>query len=139
MNTVELKTSGAYWRRIAILWALFGFIGLAITATAKLSALGIFGISIMLAPAFLLIRRRMTWAARFDGTGVTLRSGKQLAWADFEKVVDVHTVKGGHNHYQLVFRGGRARVFDRMLANAGEVVGILSGLARGENLLIRGR
>jgi hypothetical protein len=103
---------------------------------ARAPALGILGLVVMISPAWLLYRRRVLWVARIDGDGVTLRSGKRLAWADFEKVVDVQAVRGGarwHNHYELVFRSGRARVFDRMLSNADEVVAAVTALARGTN------
>ena len=140
MNAVELKTGKGYWRRIGLLWAMFGFFGFVISAMARTPAPGILGLLLMIAPAWLLVRRRMTWAARLDAEGVILRSGKRLAWADFEKVIDVHVVRGGarrHNHYELVFRGGRARVFDFMLANGAEVVGVIKTLERGENPFTR--
>jgi hypothetical protein len=136
MTAIDLKTSGAYWRRIGLLWAMFGFFGLVMTAMARSPALGIFGIVVVVAPAWLLWRRRVTWAARLDADGVLLRNGKRLPWADFEKVVDVHAVRGGarwHSHYDLVFRSGRASVFDRVLANADEAVRALKALERGEN------
>ena len=136
MNAIEAKTGPGYWRRIGVVWGMFGLMGLAITAAARMPAMGIFGLLMMAAPAFLLYRRRVTWAARFDGEGVTLMNGKRLPWSELEKVVDVHVVRGGakwHNHYELVFRSGQARVFDRMLANADEVLGLLKALERGEN------
>ena len=135
MNAVEARTSKAYWRRIGALWAMFGVFGLVITAMASQPVVGIFGLLLMAAPAWLLLRRRATWVRRMDGSGVTLRSGKQLGWADFEKVIDVHAIRGGskwHNHYQLVFRNGSARVFDRMLENADEVLGVVKALERGQ-------
>jgi hypothetical protein len=136
MNAIEAKTGRQYWRRIAILWAMFGLFGFVITAMAKAPALGIFGLVLMVAPAYLLWSRRRWWVARMDGDGVLMRSGKRFAWVDLEKVVDVTAVRGGakwHNHYELVFRGGRARVFDRMLANSDEVVAVVQALQRGEN------
>jgi hypothetical protein len=136
MVPIDLKTAPAYWRRIALLWGMFGFFGLVIAAMAASPALGIFGLLLMLAPAWLLLRRRLTWAARMDGDGVTLRNGKRLAWSELEKVVDIQATRGGarwHNHYELIFRSGRACVFDRMLANANEVVAAVTVLARGEN------
>jgi hypothetical protein len=138
MNVIEAKTGKAYWRRIGLLWAMFGFFGLVMTATAKQPALGIFGLVMMVAPAWLLYRRRVCWLARMDSNGVTLLSGKRLPWSDFEKVVDVHAIRGGaqwHNHYELVFRSGRARVFDRMLANADQVVAVVKALEGGEDPL----
>jgi hypothetical protein len=136
MPSIELKTAPAYWRRIGLLWGMFGFFGLVISAMAANPVLGFFGLLLMIAPAWLLIQRRATWIARMDGDGVTLRSGKRLPWSDFEKVVDVQAVRGGarwHNHYELIFRSGRARVFDRMLANADEAVPAVTALMRGEN------
>src|SRR5205814_2140528 len=111
MKAIEAKTGQAYWRRIGLLWAMFGFFGLVMTATAKQPALGIFGLVTMVAPAWLLYRRRVCWLAGLDVDGATLLSGQRLPWSDFEKVVDVHAVRGGarwHNHYELVFRSGRA-------------------------------
>jgi hypothetical protein len=136
MNAIELKTGKQYWRRVAILWVMFGLFGLVISAMAKRPAVGLFGLLVMVAPGLMLVSRRMTWAARLDAEGVTLRSGKRLPWSDFDKVVDVHAVRGGakwHNHYELVFRSGRARVFDRMLENGDAVVGALQALERGDN------
>jgi len=141
MNAIEVKTGSAYWRRIGLLWAMFGLFGLVMTAMAREPALGILGLVVMISPAWLLYRRRVLWVARIDGDGVTLRSGKRLAWADFEKVVDVKAMRGGaqwHNHYELVFRSGRARVFDRMLSNADEVIAAITALARGDNPFTRG-
>ncbi len=115
---------------------MFGFFGFVISATAKQPLLGTIGLLVTLAPGWLLYRRRVSWLARVDDAGVTLLSGKRLAWSDFEKVVDVHAIQGGarwHNHYELVFRNGRARVFDRMLANAEEVVAVVKALERGED------
>ena len=135
MNAVEARTSKAYWRRIGALWAMFGVFGLVITAMASQPVVGIFGLLLMAAPAWLLLRRRATWVRRLDGSGVTLRSGKQLGWADFERVIDVHAIRGGskwHNHYELVFRNGCARVFDRMLENADEVLVVVKALERGQ-------
>jgi hypothetical protein len=125
---IEAKTSPAYWRRIAILWALFAIMGLAISATARKPAQGLFGIALALAPAAMLWRRRATWVARLDDEGVTLRSGKRLPWSELERVTDVHARRGAaewHSHFELAFKRGRARVFDRMLANADEVVGAI--------------
>jgi hypothetical protein len=136
MRAIDAKTGKQYWRRVALLWGMFGFFGLVISAMAKTPALGLFGLFLMIAPAYMLVSRRMTWVARLDGDGVTMHSGKRFAWSDFEKVVDVHALRGGakwHNHYELVFKSGRARVFDRMLANRDEVVGALQALERGEN------
>jgi hypothetical protein len=138
MNTIQAKTSQAYWRRIGLLWAMFGSFGLIMTAMAKEPALGIFGLLVMLAPGWLLYRRRATWMATMDGAGVTLLSGKHLPWAELQKIVDVHALRGGarwHNHYDLIFRGGRARVFDRMLANSDEVLGVIKALEQGYNPL----
>jgi hypothetical protein len=135
MSAVEARTSKAYWLRIGVIWGMFGLFGLAMTAVARQPAMGIFGLLMMAAPAWLLLRRRATWMLRIDDDGVTLRSGKRFAWAGFEKVVDVHAVRGGakwHNHYELVFRDGRARVYDRVLENAQEVLGALKAVQQGE-------
>src|SRR5262249_48962176 len=61
MNAIEAKTSQSYWRRIGGLWVMFGFFGLVIMAMAKKPAMGIFGLLVVLAPAWLLYRRRVTW------------------------------------------------------------------------------
>jgi hypothetical protein len=136
MNAIEVKTGGAYWKRIGLLWGMFGFIGLVMEAMARRPALGILGLVLMVAPAYMLWSRRVWWIARMDADGVTLRSGKRYAWSDFEKIVDVHAVRGGakwHNHYELIFKSGRARIFDRMLANADEVLAVVKALERSEN------
>jgi hypothetical protein len=128
MPVLEAKTSRAYWGRIAILWALFAFIGLAISASARKPALGLLGIAIALAPSAMLWRRRATWVARLDDEGVTLRNGRRLSWSELEQVTDVHARRGAaewHSHFELRFKRGRARVFDRMLANGDEVVGAI--------------
>jgi len=47
-------------------------------------------------------------------------------------VVDVQAVRAGarwHNRYELVWQ----RVFDRMLANADEIVAAVTAVARGDN------
>lgn len=135
MNAVEVRTSKGYWRRIAVLWAMFGVFGLVITAMARQPLVGILGLAVMATPVGLLIRRRATWVLRMDASGVTLRNGKQFAWTGFEKVVDVHATRGGarwHNHYELVFRDGHGRVFDQVTENAGQVLGVLKSLERGE-------
>lgn len=122
---IEARTGKSYWRRVALLWGMFGILGLITCAMARKPALGIFGILLMLAPAWLLVRRRFTWVHHLDDTGVTLRSGKHFAWSDLKKVVDVQAVRGGakgHSHYELVFDRGRALVFDRVLENAEEVL-----------------
>jgi hypothetical protein len=136
MNPIEVRTGKAYWRRIGLLWGMFGFFGLVMTAMARAPLLGIVGLVMMIAPAWLLYQRRVLWVLRMDREGVTLRSGKRMPWGDLQQVVDVTAVRGGarwHNHYELVFRNGRARVFDRMLANADEVVRALGPLAHGQN------
>jgi hypothetical protein len=136
MSAIEVKTGKQYWRRVAILWAMFGLFGFTISAMAKKPAVGLFGLAVMAAPVYMLVSRRLTWAARLDGEGVTLRGGKRLAWSELEKIVDVNAVRGGarwHSHYELVFKSGRARVFDRMLANGDEVVAALQALERGDN------
>ncbi len=135
MNAIQLQTGAQYWRRLALLWGLFALIGLAIAAVAKQPLLGVFGLLLMIAPAYMLLTRRIWWVSRMDGDGVTLISGRRFAWADFEKVIDVHAIRYSarwHNHYELVFRNGRARVFDRMLKNADDVVAALKALDRGE-------
>jgi hypothetical protein len=142
MNGIEAKTGKQYWQRITVLWAMFGLMGFVITAMAREPAIGILGLLLMVTPAYMLWSRRRWWVERMDGDGILLRSGKRFAWADFDKVVDVHAVRGGarwHNHYELVFRGGRARVFDRMLANSAEVVAVLQALERRENPFTRAR
>src|SRR5260221_3826730 len=129
MNAIQLKTGVQYWRRMALLWGMMALIGFAIAAVAKQPLQGFLGLFVMVAlPAYMLFTRRIWWVARMDGDGVTLISGKRYAWADFEKVVGVITTRSGgqwHSHYELVFKNGRARVFDRMLKNGDEVVAAL--------------
>lgn len=132
-SPIEARTARRYWVRIAVLWGMFALFGFIISAMAKQPVQGFFGLFLMVAPAFLLIRRRLTWAHRFDDGGVALRSGKRFAWADLQKVIDVHAVRGGakwHNHYVLAFKQGRALVFDRMLDNSGEILALLKTLER---------
>ncbi len=35
MSAIELKTGKQYWKRIAVLWGMMGFLGLVIEAMAK--------------------------------------------------------------------------------------------------------
>ena len=135
MHTIEVKTGSQYWRRLAVLWAMFALIGLAMVAVARQPLLAVLGLALAVAPAYMLYTRRIWWVARMDVEGVTLISGKRFAWADLEKVVDVIAMRYGgkwHNHYELVFHSGRARVFDRMLKNADEVMAAIKALERGE-------
>ena len=136
MQPIELKTGSTYWQRIGFLWGMFFLIGFALSAVARRPVMGIFGLVLMFAPALLLLNRRFTWVARLDSEGVVMRSGKRHAWRDFEKVIAVHAVKGGarwHNHYALIFKSGRGRIFDRMLANAPEVLAVVQMLEQGNN------
>jgi hypothetical protein len=85
-------------------------------------------------PMFLMWTRR-SWVARFDEHGVTLRNGRTFAWPDFERVVPrkMRPRSYGINHYDLVFRTGKARVFHQMATNRAQVVSIVDALGRGEN------
>jgi hypothetical protein len=135
VNSLRLQTGTQYWRRLAVIWGLFGLIGLAITAVARQPLLGVLGLLLMVAPAYMLWSRRAWWVARMDGDGVTLLSGKRFAWSGFEKVFEVNARRYGatwHSHYELVFKDGHARVFDRMLKNSDEVMPVLQALGRGE-------
>lgn len=132
MSVLELQTGSQYWRRLALIWGMFAVIGFAIAAVAKQPLLGFTGLFLMVAPAYMLWSRRNSWVARMDGDGVGMISGKRFGWAEFEKVFEIKA-RGGHSHYEIVFKGGRARVFDRMLSNKNEVVSVVAALGRGEN------
>lgn len=146
MIAIRLQTGGQYWRQLALLWGLFGFLGLTILAVARTAPLAFVGLVMMIVPAYMLVSRYIWWVARMDDDGVTLVSGKRYAWTDLERIIDVRGVSfafpienappfryqaHGHNHYELIFKGGHARVFDRMLKNGAEVAAALAALERG--------
>ena len=148
MQSIQLQTGAQYWRGLAVLWALFGFMGLTMIIFARTTTEGLLGVFFALVPSYMLIARHIWWVARMDRDGVMLVSGRRFAWADLVKVVDVRGVhyaipiqnaaslnytSSAHNHYELVFKHGRARVFDRMLKNPDEAVAALDALERGEH------
>ena len=135
MTAIQLQTGPQYWRRLAIIWVLFGVIGFAMAAVAKAPLLGFSGLFQMIAPAYLPVTRYLWWVKRIDADGVALLSGKRFAWADFDKVMEITVSRYGsrrHNHYELVFKTGRGRVFDLMLKNRDEVLAALKALEAGE-------
>jgi hypothetical protein len=141
---IEVKTGSAYWSRLGCIALLFG--GLTITmvlmgvkglgsqyGTGTAPWLILFGLALPVVPLVVMVRSRRTWAARLDARGVTIRSGRLLPWPELRSVVVVHTRYGQVNHYEIVFAGGRARVFPRVLGNAAEVMPALASLREGRN------
>jgi hypothetical protein len=138
-------TARHYWKRIA--WLYVGLAPFAALAVAQAMhdwdrggerrdmAYAMLGIAafMLLVPAVLLWARTR-WVARFDEHGVTLRNGRTFQWRDFERV---EAVKNRRlriiNHYDLVFKTGRAGVFYRMAANDSEVIDVLRALEAGTN------
>jgi hypothetical protein len=94
------------------------------------------GLAFLLAPWIVLARSRRKWVAILDANGVTTRGGAVFRWNELLIVAEVHTRYGRVNHVELVFRGGRARVFPLFVANAGEVAPVLVALRAGKNLFL---
>jgi hypothetical protein len=99
-------------------------------SAGALLALGL-AVAAWLAPLFFL-RGRRSWVSRFDAQGVTLQSGRRVAWNEFQGVRAVHGRVGQVIYYELAFRGAHARIFPAMVANAPEVLAVVTALQRGE-------
>jgi hypothetical protein len=144
MRPIDVRTASAYWTRVGCLAVIFGGIAavMVVMGVKSLSSpygsaaarwLILLGVAVLVVPFLVLAKSRLKWAARFDANGVTIRSGRLYPWPELQSVAEVRTRYGQINRYELVFRGGRARVFHLSIANAAEVMPVLAALRAGKN------
>jgi hypothetical protein len=138
---VVVPTERGYWKRMTGLFVLSAAIaGLTIaqvvhSGTANPAFL-VFAAVVLLLPTPFLIQRQQ-WIASLDDKGVTLRSGKQYKWTDFEsctpRLLQRQPMRGFVNNYDLRFKTRTVGLYHRMAPNQFELEAIARELMAGTN------
>jgi hypothetical protein len=143
MQSIEVKTASSYFVRMGCVGALFLGLAAAMGLRATRPGGGAFALLALIfcaIPIVVIAVDRRSWARRIDATGVTLRSGRLLAWNAFQRVVTITYPAGrGVKRYELVFQTGSARVFPLVTENRAEVEAVMQALSRGINPFAGGR
>jgi hypothetical protein len=116
MESIEARVRPSYYARLIVIGVLTAGLGFLVMGLEYLR-----------------------WVRHLDADGVTRRDGKRLLWGDLQSMRFVRArlpsgELGALNHVQLVFAGGKAKVFPFVLANAGEVLRSLKAYPGGAEL-----
>jgi len=79
--------------------------------------------------ALAMLAEQQRWVRTFEREGVTRRDGQRFRWQDLQAKNAVYVRQGPLSHYELVFTGGKALVFPRMLENEQDVLSRLEALS----------
>lgn len=136
MQPIHVKYSLEFWVRIGITGGIFALIGLLTLSISRgrlpLIAVGVIPTVIYVSVMFATHRKAVKM---IDDNGITRRDGKLLLWNDFKERRDVQSLSRynqpmGLNNIDLIYTTGKARLFIHVVENAGEILGIVSELAK---------